>query len=203
MVPSSICGRKPSCWALLNRWISSTNSSVPCPFWRRILAASNTLRSSGTPVKIAEICTKCRSVSLASSRAMVVLPTPGGPQKISDDKEPEASITPRGASGPSTWAWPITSPSDCGRSRSASGRFGAGCCGSLFADAGLPNRSAIRAGTSAPYGGRAGSDPAGSSGRCPQGLHKRRRCWPPAGHSRRAAGPPSAPRRARHRGRDR
>ncbi len=28
-VPSSTIGRKPSCWARLKRWISSTNSSVP------------------------------------------------------------------------------------------------------------------------------------------------------------------------------
>ena len=31
MVPSSITGRKLSCWARLKRWISSTNSSVPLP----------------------------------------------------------------------------------------------------------------------------------------------------------------------------
>ena len=30
-VPSSTTGRKPSCCARLKRWISSTNSSVPCP----------------------------------------------------------------------------------------------------------------------------------------------------------------------------
>ncbi len=34
-VPSSITGRKLSCWARLKRWISSTNSSVPCPVRRR------------------------------------------------------------------------------------------------------------------------------------------------------------------------
>ena len=51
-------------------------------------AASNTLRSSGTPEKIAEIWMKCRSVSAARSRAMVVLPTPGGPHRISDDRLP-------------------------------------------------------------------------------------------------------------------
>ena len=28
MVPSSTCGRKASCWALLNRWISSINNRV-------------------------------------------------------------------------------------------------------------------------------------------------------------------------------
>ena len=38
MVPSSITGRKPSCCARLKRWISSTNSSVPCPVSRRARA---------------------------------------------------------------------------------------------------------------------------------------------------------------------
>ena len=103
IVPSSIWGKNPSCWALLKRWISSTNSSVPCPFCRRILAASNTLRSSGTPEKIALIWTKCRSVSSAKSRAIVVFPTPGGPQKMSEDKAPDASITVSGPSGPNTF----------------------------------------------------------------------------------------------------
>ena len=34
-VPSSTTGRKRSCWLRLKRWISSTNSSVPCPVLRR------------------------------------------------------------------------------------------------------------------------------------------------------------------------
>ena len=60
MVPSSITGRKQSCCARLKRWISSTNSSVPCPVSRRARAASNTFFRSATPEKIAEICSKCR-----------------------------------------------------------------------------------------------------------------------------------------------
>ena len=40
-VPSSICGRNPSCCALFERGgFSSTNSSVPCPFAWRSFAAS-------------------------------------------------------------------------------------------------------------------------------------------------------------------
>ena len=34
-VPSSTTGRKLSCWLRLKRWISSMNSSVPCPMRRR------------------------------------------------------------------------------------------------------------------------------------------------------------------------
>ncbi len=88
MVPSSISGRKASCCALLKRWISSTKSSVPRPFWRRRRAASKIFFRSATPVKIALICTKARSVASASSRAMVVLPTPGGPQKTIEPRLP-------------------------------------------------------------------------------------------------------------------
>ena len=63
-VPSSMTGRKASSWARLKRWISSTKSSVPCPVARRPRAASNTFFRSATPEKIAEICSKWRSVSL-------------------------------------------------------------------------------------------------------------------------------------------
>jgi hypothetical protein len=139
MVPSSICGRKPSCCALLNRCTSSTNRSVPRPWLRRSFAASNTLRSSGTPEKIALICTKARSVASASSRAIVVLPTPGGPQRMSEDRLPEASMAPRGPSRDSTLSCPITSDSVAGRSLSANGRCGAGA----FTSRGGSKRSAI------------------------------------------------------------
>ena len=45
------------------------------------LAASNTLRKSETPEKIAESCTKCSSVTSASSRATVVLPVLAAPRR--------------------------------------------------------------------------------------------------------------------------
>ena len=96
--------------------------------------------SSGTPVKIAEICTKARSVSAARSRAMVVLPTPGGPHRISEDKDRAASIAPKGPSAPNTCSWPMTSDRLRGRSRSASGR---GASGAGWAAA-VSKRSAMR-----------------------------------------------------------
>ena len=86
-VPSSITGRKESCCARLKRWISSTKRSVPFPVWRRARAVSNTFFRSATPEKTAEICSKWRSVSRASRRATVVLPVPGGPQKMSDPSD--------------------------------------------------------------------------------------------------------------------
>ena len=58
------------------------------PLARRLRASSKTFLSSATPEKMAEICTKASLVSCASSRATVVLPVPGGPQKISLPSEP-------------------------------------------------------------------------------------------------------------------
>lgn len=58
---------------------------------------------------------------------MVVLPTPGGPQKMSDDSAPEDSMTVSGASGPRTCDCPMTSASFCGRKRSARGRGPVSC----------------------------------------------------------------------------
>src|SRR5580704_17171267 len=57
---------------------------------------------------------------------MVVLPVPGGPQRIIDDRRCAAAIRRIGPSGPSRWSWPTTSSRLCGRSRSASGRGASG-----------------------------------------------------------------------------
>ena len=99
-VPSSITGRKLSCWARLKRWISSTNSNVWRPLVRRRRAVSNTFFRSATPEKIADICSKARLVSPARSLATVVLPVPGGPQKIIEPSVPEAIMRERAPSGP-------------------------------------------------------------------------------------------------------
>ena len=78
--PSSTPGSSTSCWALLKRWISSTNSSVRWPAAeRRSWAAARTSRSSFTPLATALSCWKWLRLSRASSRASVVLPVPGGP----------------------------------------------------------------------------------------------------------------------------
>jgi hypothetical protein len=108
-VPSSITGRKESCWARLKRWISSTKSSVWRPCLRRSLAASKTFFRSATPEKIADICSKASSVSPASRRATVVLPVPGGPQKIIEPSEPDAIMRVSAPSGPVSRSWPTTS----------------------------------------------------------------------------------------------
>ncbi len=60
----------------------------------------------------------------AISRARVVLPEPGGPQRIIECGLPEAKATASGLPGPSRWRWPTTASMVCGRKRSASGMAG-------------------------------------------------------------------------------
>ena len=55
MVPSSMWGRKASCWALLNRCTSSTNSTVGLPARQRHSRASSmAARISFTPESTAD-----------------------------------------------------------------------------------------------------------------------------------------------------
>ncbi len=63
----------------------------------------------------------CAPNARASSRASVVLPTPGGPQKIIECGLPAASATASGLPSPRRWRWPTTSSTRLGRNRSASG----------------------------------------------------------------------------------
>ena len=55
--------------------------------------------SSATPENTAEICTKCSPAGAASKRAIVVLPTPGGPQRISEASEPRSTMRDQRAVG--------------------------------------------------------------------------------------------------------
>ena len=66
---------------------------------RRALAASKILRRSATPENTAESGSKCSEVCSASRRASVVLPQPGGPQRIIEESRPAATMRPMGASG--------------------------------------------------------------------------------------------------------
>ena len=63
---------------------------------------------------------------MASSRAMLVFPVPGGPHRIIEARRPAATIRPIAPSGPVRCSWPTTSARVLGRRRSASGAFGAG-----------------------------------------------------------------------------
>ena len=119
--PDSTCGKNASCCDLLNRCTSSTNRMVCRPCLRRICACSTTSRISFTPDNTAESATKCASNECATSRASVVLPTPGGPQNIMECIRRWANATASGCPSPSKCFCPITSDKFCGRRRSASG----------------------------------------------------------------------------------
>ncbi len=78
-------GSRASCWALENRWTSSTKSTVSRPVRTSSeRAASMAARTSLTPAETAETSTKCRSVCWLRIEAIVVLPVPGGPHSSSD-----------------------------------------------------------------------------------------------------------------------
>ena len=64
---------------------------------------------------------KCKFVSWAKIRAMVVLPHPGGPHKINEAILPDLIIRERGPFSPNKWSCPTTSDKCSGRILSASG----------------------------------------------------------------------------------
>ena len=61
-------------------------------------------------------------VMLAMILASVVLPVPGGPQKMSEPVSSRSICVRRGLPGPIRCSWPANSSSVRGRMRSASGR---------------------------------------------------------------------------------
>ena len=79
--PDSTCGKNASCWLLLKRCTSSTNTIVRfCSKESRAACAISTAsRISLTPPSTALIERNCASNASAIKRAIVVLPTPGGP----------------------------------------------------------------------------------------------------------------------------
>ncbi len=90
-------GSNASCWALLNRWTSSTKSTVSRP--RRVRSAracSIAARTSFTPADTAETSTNARSVCLLTIAAIVVFPVPGGPQSSTDIDLPPLDQLPQG-----------------------------------------------------------------------------------------------------------
>ena len=119
--PDSTCGRKASCWALLNRWISSTNSTVRTLRFQLVLARSTTASISFLPAVTADSSTKSAAYSCARMRAKVVLPVPGGPQKIRLTGSAFFTISVRILPSPIISSCPITSSRLCGRMRSARG----------------------------------------------------------------------------------
>ena len=121
-VPSSRYGRKVSCWALLKRCTSSRNNSVgrPCAA-RAVRAASTAARMSFTPAITADNAMNSALAALAMRRASVVLPVPGGPQRINECSCPASMLAESGFPEPSRWRWPTNSSTVRGRIRSACG----------------------------------------------------------------------------------
>ena len=121
-VPCSTPGSRASCCDFVNRWISSRKSTVrrSSSSSRRVAVAS-TPRTSLTPALTADSCSKAASVSSATSRASVVLPVPGGPQRIIDTGRPRRTISPKAAPGSRRCGWPTTSSRDRGRIRAGNG----------------------------------------------------------------------------------
>ncbi len=93
--PFSTPGSSASCCAFVNRWISSRKSTVDRPYRSRLaLASSMTWRTSRTPAVTAESSTNLRPDDRAMAWASVVLPVPGGPQRMTDTEpdSPERSL---------------------------------------------------------------------------------------------------------------
>src|SRR5437763_1776020 len=124
-VRSSTAASNESCWVLLNRCTSSMNRMVGRPPARRSRrAASITARTSLTPADSADSATNRRSPAPAARCAMVVLPLPGGPHRITDIGAAPVTSCRSGAPGASRWSWPTSSSRVRGRIRTASGASG-------------------------------------------------------------------------------
>ncbi len=85
-----------------------------------------TSRTSLTPAVIADNSTKRRPDDRAMAWASVVLPVPGGPQRMTeaadaDDEESVVASVTNGDPGRSKCPWPATSSRLVGRMRTASG----------------------------------------------------------------------------------
>ena len=99
-VPSSTYGRNVSCCALLKRCTSSRNSTVRRPRSARTVARCSTAsRMSFTPAMHRGERMNSASARRAISRASVVLPVPGGPQRISECSCPRSSAWRSGLPG--------------------------------------------------------------------------------------------------------
>src|ERR1700730_18389040 len=126
MCPASTYGRNASCWALLNRCTSSTNTIVRCPDRDLRSATAITSFISLIPANTALNDTNSERVSRAINLASVVFPHPGGPHSSIDPISSFSICVRSGLPGPSNFSCPINSSSVRGRMRSANGWCAAG-----------------------------------------------------------------------------
>ena len=124
--PVSTPGSSASCCDFENRWTSSRNRIVPCPRSpRRWRARSSTSRTSFTPALTALSCSKALLVWAAMAWARVVLPVPGGPQRITDERRSASTSVRSGWPAPNSCSCPTMSSSVRGRRRAARGALAA------------------------------------------------------------------------------
>src|SRR5438132_12461372 len=88
--------------------------------WRPLRASSASAactasRISFTPENTAEIAMNSASKAVAMRRAIVVLPDPGGPQRIMECGLPDSKARRSGLPGPRRCCWPTTSSIERGR----------------------------------------------------------------------------------------
>ena len=123
-VPFSTCGSSASCCALLKRWISSTKRMVRfrCSF-QRSCAPATVSRMSFTPERTADSDTKAAPVARATIRASVVLPVPGGPQRMSEGTWSASMARRRKRPSPVTCSWPTNSAERAGAHALGQGRL--------------------------------------------------------------------------------
>src|SRR5947209_4570005 len=129
-VPRSTYGKNASCCARLKRWISSMKMTVRVPKCDAFSASDITCLTSLIPELTAENSMNCARVVFAMMCASVVLPVPGGPQKMI---EPGSSLSiwmRNGLPAPRICCCPTNSSSDRGRILSASGLVGPRSCNS-------------------------------------------------------------------------
>ena len=105
----------------MKRWISSTKRMVRSPIIRLRSAAAITSLISLMPLVTALKSTNSAWVRRAMMRARVVLPTPGGPQKIMEEIKSWSMSWRRIFPSPNRWRWPANSSSVSGRRRAARG----------------------------------------------------------------------------------
>ena len=119
----------------------------------RFVAAAMTRRISATLLSTPLIRTNFAWVISAMTRASVVLPLPGGPEKITDGKRSASMARRKSFPGPRMCSWPTNSSRESGRIRVASG-----AAVSVFAAA---SRSSL-----------ANKSCTGKNTACPQTLHQ-------------------------------
>ena len=123
IVPSSTAPSKASCCDLLKRCISSMNSigASPRENMEFPFALSMTSRTSFTPALTADKVWNSRFRERATILARVVLPTPGGPQRMNEDRFPVCIMFHSTLPSPTRCFCPTYSSRSVGRILSGSG----------------------------------------------------------------------------------